>query len=98
MSTKKKVFLTRQPATLDEELSMIRMQIEQARKEQPEDSAVDSSHTAPAENDADERTRTHFLRGTETVSDGYLNRLSFREPAPSSCDDPIGREYRRRNR
>jgi len=76
------------PATLDEELAMIVEQREQARGTPP---------YVPVEDDADEPTRKHFLRGTETVSQGYLGRLTeFSEPAP--VEDPIGREYRRRDR
>lgn len=82
-------------ATLDEELAFMVTQIKQARAEGP---SVDSLRPAPDEIDTRERTRRHFPRGTETLSDGYLNRLSFREPSPSNGDDSIGREYRRGRR
>ena len=66
------------PATLDEELAMLVAQREEARGAPP---------YVPPEEDADEPTRARFLRGTESVSDGYLHRLTG-EPA-SNCDNPI---------
>ncbi|MEI6511245.1 MAG: hypothetical protein WCO25_04350 [Candidatus Uhrbacteria bacterium] len=83
-------------ADLDEELAVIKAQLEKARAEKADDSAVDSACPASAENDGHEPTRKRFLRGTETVSDGYFGRLTG-EPS-RNCDDPTGREYRRHNR
>ncbi len=78
-----------QPATLDEELSMIKARIEEARA---------SPANGPTDGDiTDEHTRAYFPRGTETLADGYIHRLSARrEPAPSNNEVPVGREYRRR--
>ena len=74
------------PATLDEELAMIVEQRKQPQTAPP---------CAPVEHGPDEPTRAHFPHGTETVSDGYLNRL--RNPV-NYDENPIGSEYRRRNR